>query len=71
LIGLGVFAAALAMVIFVFWVTLIPALPRIADLLAYGVELSPQRQPANLGAVVAPIRRKADRMPEPVWRAAA
>jgi len=71
LIGLGVFATALATAIFVFWVTLVPALPRIGELLACATEFPSRPQPVKLRAVAAPIRREAARMPTPAWRAAA
>lgn len=68
LIGLGLFAAALGVVMAVFWYTLAPALPRIAELLAAtgddGVPLMPPP-----GSVVTLADRRA--MPVVALRAAA
>lgn len=69
LIGLGLFAAALGAVIAVFWLTLAPALPRIAALLAGEAPEAQQPLPRRRVSVSRVARPAA--MAAPAWRAAA
>lgn len=70
LISLGLFAAAMAAIGAVFWLTLVPALPRIAELLAGEAHLAPLTPPPALQPALVPVR-KAAITPPPAWRAAA
>ncbi len=71
MIGLVVFAAALGVAIAVFWLTLAPALPRIAELLAASEAASaPQPLPPVRQRAVT-VLRPALAVSPPAWRAAA
>ena len=69
MIGLAVFAAAFSAIVAVFWLTLIPALPRIAELLAGDIAPAQALSPVRRLAVIArPIRLAPA---QTAWRAAA
>lgn len=71
LIGLALFSAALTMVVAVFWLTLVPALPRIVALLAGEQAMAPAPQPTSARAVVRLPRRPSGMPAAAAWRAAA
>ena len=72
-VGFLVFASALAASVAVFWLTLVPAMPRIVALLRDGADPVPFAVPVGFvseARLRAPTR-KATLVPRPQWRAAA